>query len=54
MSMADRHPEPAVRRPECEAQRLLPDGRELCVVRRIYNSILTIGPDGEGWFDDSY
>lgn len=39
--------EPRLIRPECEAQRILPDGRELCVYRRIYNSILTIGEDGD-------
>jgi hypothetical protein len=36
------------------AQRLLPDGRELCVYQRIYNSILTIGEPGSAFLDDSY
>jgi hypothetical protein len=48
--MTDRMPS----RPECEAQRLLPDGREMCVYERPYNSILTIGQPGSLTYDDQY
>jgi hypothetical protein len=41
-------------RPECAAQRLLPDGRELCVYVRPYNSILTVGPNGAPIYDDQW
>jgi len=36
------------------AGRILPDGRELVVIPRIYNTILTIGPAGRGWYDDCW
>jgi hypothetical protein len=34
--------------------RLLPDGRELTIIIRAFNTILTIGPAGEHWFDDQW
>jgi hypothetical protein len=34
------------------AGRLLPDGRELFVIPRLYNTILTTGPANEGYHDD--
>lgn len=37
---------------EALAGRILPDGRELCVISRIYNTILTIGPANKGYYDD--
>jgi hypothetical protein len=36
------------------AGRILPDGRELYVIPRIYNTIVTIGRAGEPWIDDSW
>jgi hypothetical protein len=39
---------------EAVAGRLLPDGRELFVIPRLYNSILTIGPASKQWHDDHW
>jgi len=36
------------------AGRTLPDGREVCVIPRIYNTILTIGPASKGYYDDHW
>jgi hypothetical protein len=30
------------------------DGREVVVQRRMYNTIMTIGPVGASWFSDSW
>jgi len=40
--------------PDALRYRVLPDGRELCVIVRMFNTILTIGPAGERWFDDQW
>jgi hypothetical protein len=37
---------------EAIAGRLLPDGRELFVIPRFYNTIITTGPGGEGYYDE--
>jgi hypothetical protein len=34
--------------------RILPDGRELCVIPRIYNTIITIGPPDSYFYDDCW
>jgi len=36
------------------AGRILPDGRELCVIPRLYNTILTVGPPGNGCYDQHW
>jgi len=36
------------------AGKILPDGRELAVIPRIYNTIITIGPAGSGFYDDHW
>lgn len=40
--------------PTCIWQRALEDGREIRVIARPYNSILTIGPAGASWYDSHY
>lgn len=30
------------------------DGREVVVSRRMFNTIITIGPAGSDWFDDQW
>lgn len=30
------------------------DGREVCVVQRIFNVIITLGPIGAMWFDSQW
>jgi len=34
--------------------RILPDGREVCVIPRIYNTVVTVGPAGSPCYDDSW
>jgi len=36
------------------AGRTLPDGREILVIRRIFNTILTIGPAFAAAYDDHW
>lgn len=38
----------------CVYVRQIEDGREICVLPRIYNSIITIGPAGRDFYDTHY
>jgi len=38
----------------CLAWRPLDDGREIAVIRQMYNYAITIGPRGAHFYDDKY
>lgn len=41
-------------RPEAAYYRPLPDGREIAVYPRFFNSIIVIGPQGSGFYDQHW
>lgn len=36
------------------ARRLLPNGKEACVVPQLFNALLTIGKPGDGGYEEAY